>query len=123
MSTENGFALVIERWHPLADTVADCLRQRGFEVVVATTHAGAAALALECPPVDFLVAAVPAPGEGHDGAYLAKARKKSPGVGVVVMVSDSGEPVNDAPPAAVRIVKPFDRSELEAAIDRALVCV
>jgi len=115
-----GFAIVVEPHHPLALTVADCLRQRGFEVAVAGTHVGGAALAASHGQVDCLVAAVPAPGEDHMGAYLAEARETNPNLPVVVMLSDPKENVSDAPKAAVKIIKPFSVLALAAAIERAL---
>ena len=39
---------------------------------------------------------------------------------MVAMLSDPNEPMEDAPVTAVKIVKPFSRTELEAAIDLAL---
>ncbi len=113
-------AVVIEPRHSLAETVAEALRDRGYEVVVAANHVGAAAQVIDRDHVHFLVAAVPAPGEDRTGAYLAVAREKNPGLAVVAMLSDPNEPVDDAPATAVKIVKPFSRSELEAAIDLAL---
>jgi DNA-binding response OmpR family regulator len=116
----SGYAIVIEPHHPLAETVADCLRTRGFSVGIAGTHAGGAALALSHGGVDFLAAAVPAPGESHDGAYLAEARNANPDIGVVIMLSDPKEDISDAPPHAVKIEKPFSLTQLSAAVERAM---
>lgn len=113
-------AVVIEPHAPLAETVADALRMRGFDVLVATTHVGAAASVVDQSGVHFLAAAVPAPGENQDGAYLAHARAKNPGLAVVVMVSDLAEVTDGVPLDAVTILKPFDRAELESAISRAM---
>lgn len=117
------YAIVIEPHSPLADTVADVLRKRGYQVAVAGTHAGAAALALSHGRVDFLAAAVPAPGESHSGAYLEEARKANPDLAVLVMLSDPKEDISDAPPLAAKIVKPFSVLELGAAVVRALARV
>src|SRR4051812_27980382 len=57
------YAVVIESHHPLAEGVADCLRQRGYTVGIAGTHASGAAWAASRDHVHFLVAAVPAVGE------------------------------------------------------------
>jgi hypothetical protein len=62
---------------------------------------------------------VPAPGESHSGAYLDEARKKNPGLAVVIMLSDPHENIDDAPPGAVQLIKPFDRAQLDAAIIKA----
>lgn len=116
-----SFAVVIEPRPTVADTVADCLRRDGYEVMVTSTHVGAAASVITHERVDFLVAAVPAPGEDRSGAYLAEARAKNPGMGIVIMLSDPEEPTEDAPLTAIRLVKPFDRAELERAIKQAQI--
>ncbi|UPG88245.1 hypothetical protein L2Y96_12525 [Luteibacter aegosomaticola] len=113
-------AVVIEPSSALAQTVAEVLGQRGFETLTASTHAGGARQVEQVARVDFLAAAVPAPGEGHAGAYLEEARRKNASMKVVVMLSDPDEPVDDAPRGAVRIIKPFSRDELMAAVDRAM---
>ena len=113
-------AVVIEPRLSLAETVADALRVRGYEVMVAANHVGAAAQVIARDHVHFLVAAVPAPGEDRSGAYLAVAREKNPGLAVVAMLSDPTEPAEEAPATAVKIVKPFSRTQLENAIDLAL---
>lgn len=113
-------AIVIEPRPALANTVADALIRHGFETLIASTHAGGAALAAPHDRVDFLVAAVPAPGEDHQGSYLEEARAKNPRLAVVVMLSDPGESIDDAPPSAVKLVKPFDRHQLEQAIEEAM---
>lgn len=117
---DHGFAIVIEPHHPLAQTVADCLRTRGFHVAIAGTHVGGAALATSHGKVAFLAAAVPAPGESHVGAYLAQARATNPALAALIMLSDPNEDVTDAPPRAAKIVKPFAVAELRDAIERAL---
>lgn len=113
-------AVVIEPRDALAQTVAEVLRQRGFEVLTASTHAGGARQVEHVARVDFLAAAVPAPGEDHAGAYLEAAREKNHAMAVVVMLSDPCEPADDAPTGAVPIIKPFSRNELIGAIDHAL---
>ncbi|QDE39673.1 response regulator transcription factor [Luteibacter pinisoli] len=114
-------AIVIEPNPDLAATVAQCLATRGFIVSCATTHAGAAELALAQWRVDFLVAAVPAPGEDRHGAYLSEAAKENPGMGIVIMLADPYELAKDAPSSAVHLVKPFSVAELDKAIDRATI--
>lgn len=112
-------AVVIEPHPIVADTVADCLRDHGYDVLCVPTHLGAAAVVIDRERVDFLAAAVPAPGEDRSGAYLAVARLKNPGMAIVVMLSDPDEPTEDAPLTAARLIKPFDRQALNRAIDEA----
>jgi CheY-like chemotaxis protein len=114
-------AVVIEPSVSLADTLLESLEQRGYEVLAAGTHSGAAQHVIERDRVDVLIAAVPAPGEDRSGAYLADALLKNPGMAVVVMLSDPTEVAEDAPESAVRLLKPFDRSQLDEALDRAAV--
>lgn len=119
MLISNALAMVIEPRPIVADAVADCLRVRGYDVLVAPTHGGAAASVIARERVDFLVAAVPAPGEDRSGAYLAEARLKNAGMAIVIMLSDPQEPTEDAPLTAIRLIKPFDRAELERALAQA----
>jgi DNA-binding response OmpR family regulator len=119
MSNPKPLAVVIEPRSPLAGTLAEALHANGFEVLVASTHAGAARLVAQSK-VDFLIAAIPAPGEDHAGAYLEEARGKNPALAVVVMLSDPNEATDGAPASAVHLIKPFDRVQLEAAIRQAM---
>lgn len=104
----------------LADTLADALRSRGFEVLVAATHVGGAQSALDYAQVDVLIAAVPAPGDDRTGAYLAHARALNPSLRTIVMLSDPAEDVPEAPPDARRLIKPFTVIQLEEALDQVL---
>lgn len=119
MTTPKPLAVIIEPRSPLAGTLAEALHGRGYEVVVASTHAGAARLVVSQDKVDFLIAAVPAPGEDHAGAYLEEARAKNPDLAVVIMLSDPNEGTDGAPATAIRLVKPFDMTQLAHAIDEA----
>lgn len=120
-STLPPIAIVVEPRATLADTVADALRSRGFEVLVAATHVGGAQSALDHAQVDVLIAAVPAPGEDRTGAYLAHARALNPSLRTIVMLSDPAEDAPEAPQDAQRLIKPFTVIELEEALDQALV--
>lgn len=119
-TTPPPIAVIIEPRATLADTIADALRKRGFEVLVASTHAGGAQSALGHAMVDFLIAAVPAPGEDRTGAYLADARDRNASLKTVVMLSDPKEDAQEAPLGAIRLTKPFTVGELEEAIAQAL---
>lgn len=112
-------AVVIEPRPMLADTVADALRTRGYEVLVASTHSGGAKAVLADAQVAFLVAAIPAPGEDRSGAYLADVRAKNPQMKTVVMLSDPEEDASEAPIGAIKLVKPFTIDELNEALDQA----
>lgn len=64
----------------------------------------------------MVVAAVPAPGESRQGAYLLDARDENPRMCVVVMLSDPIASAAGAPVQAVQLVKPFSVVELERSI-------
>lgn len=113
-------AMIIEPRAMLADTVADALRVRGYDVFVAATHSGGARAVLANAQVDLLVAAIPAAGEDRSGSYLADARARNPALKTVVMLSDPEEDATDAPVGAIRLLKPFTVEQLEEALDKAI---
>jgi DNA-binding response OmpR family regulator len=117
------YAVVIESHHTLAEGIAESLRQRGYVVGIASTHAGGAAWAASRDKVDFLVATAPAAGESTDGAYLAEARTGNPAIGFIVLTSDNDDRMANVPRDAVAIRKPFSSLELSNAIDRATTMV
>jgi DNA-binding NtrC family response regulator len=117
------YAVVIESHHTLAEAIAECLRQRGYVVGIASTHAGGAAWAASRDKVDFLVASVPAANESMDGPYLAEARMGNPAIGFIVVTTDNDEGMANVPRDAVTIQKPFSALELADAIDRATTMV
>lgn len=111
-----GIAVVIEPRADLASTVCDFLTTYGYRAISAPTHAEAAKRAIEHHEVALLAASVPAPDESRAGIYLEEAARKNPGMTVVLMLSDPHQVANDAPAQSIRIVKPFDRETLIAAI-------
>jgi DNA-binding response OmpR family regulator len=112
---ESPFAVVIEPSATLAETVSDVLERHGYSVAVAATHVGGASAA-EGHFVAMLVAAVPAPGESLEGAYLAEARESNPDMLMIVMLSDPTASLDSVPPQAAQVVKPFSVAELERTI-------
>jgi DNA-binding response OmpR family regulator len=112
-------AVVIEPRSSLAGTVAEALHRRSYQVLLASTHAGAAGLVASHETVSFLIAAVPAPGEDGTGAYLEEARARNPRMGVVVMLSDPREAMDGTPAGAGLLYKPFDLLQLNTAITAA----
>lgn len=112
----HGIAVVIEVRPDLAETVCDFLTSYGYLAISAPTHAEAAKRAVEHHQVALLAASVPAPDENRAGIYLDEAARKNPGMAVVLMLSDPLEVADDAPAQSIRIVKPFGREELIAAI-------
>jgi len=114
--TREGTAIVIEPRADLADAVCDLLRGFGYEAISAPTHAEGAARAKLAGTVRLLAATVPAPDESRSGIYLQEALKKNPRMAIVLMLSDHLEKSEGEPQQAAKIVKPFGRDELLAAI-------
>ena len=114
--TRTGTAIVIEPRADLADSVCNLLRGFGYEAISAPTHAEAAARARQVAMVDLLAATVPAPDESRSGIYLKEALEKNPQMAIVLMLSDHLEKPEGEPPQAAKIVKPFGRETLAAAI-------
>lgn len=111
-----GIAVVVEARKDLAEMVCDLLTSYGYLAISAPTHTEAANRAIEHQKVTLLAASVPAPDESRAGIYLEDAARQSPRMAVVLMLNDPLEEANDAPRQSVRIVKPFSREELMAAI-------
>jgi hypothetical protein len=115
MFRRSGLAVVIELQKDLADTVCDLLTLMGYRAFSERTHAAAAAFVLG-KNVALLAACVPAIDEDRAGIYLKEAVRKSPQMSVVLMLIDKLQTCDDAPRQAVKLVKPFDRDMLTAAI-------
>lgn len=111
-----GTAIVIEPRADLADAVCDLLSGFGYEPISAPTHAEAAARAKLAGVVQLLTATVPAPDESRSGIYLREAMEKNPRMAIVLMLSDPLEQPEDEPEQAEKVVKPFGREALAAAI-------
>lgn len=119
MDFDAPVAIIIEPMADLAEALGDVLTERGFHVLTAATHVGAAALAEgHCP---LLVACVPAPGNRLDLAYLAECRRACGDVATVLLLSDRAEACEGAPLGAVPLLKPFERAELLSAVDAAIL--
>lgn len=59
------------------------------------------------------------PGKTGEAPIFQTPGEKIRGLPVVVMLSDPNEPVDDVPETAAWLVKPFDRTKLERAMDEA----
>lgn len=113
-----GVAIVIEAGE-LVQVICELLESFGYQTISATTHALAAERALAHDEISLLAACVPAPDESRSGIYLEEAATRNAHMAVVLMLSDPLEQSLDAPPCAVRIVKPFGRKTLVEAIELA----
>jgi hypothetical protein len=118
-----GTAIVIEPRADLAQAVCDLLSGFGYEPISAPTHAEAAARAELAGVVQLLTATVPAPDEIRSGIYLREAMERNPRLAIVLMLSDHLEQPEDAPERSEKVVKPFGREALAAAIERSEIKV
>jgi DNA-binding response OmpR family regulator len=118
-SAAHPVAIIIEPQPDLAHTIQDAIAQLGFESLVATTHTGAAVLAVHRRPA-LMVVCVPAPGDLLDGAYLSRCRQERGEIATVLLLSDHGELHDGAPDHAITLLKPFTCAELMLSVDTAL---
>lgn len=113
-----GVAIVIEAGE-LVHVLCELLEGFGYKAIPAATHALAAERALVHDEIALLATCVPAPDESRSGIYLEEASKRNAHMAVLLMLSDPLEQSPDAPPCAVKIVKPFGRRTLIEAIELA----
>jgi DNA-binding response OmpR family regulator len=112
-------AVLIEPQMDLAELVQSILEELGFDVVVAATHERAAwAIQSRCP--QLLVAVVPPHGTHADEAFLGEWRETLGYLPTVVLQADRRVDARWLPRGAMRLLKPFSRSELMLAVDSAL---
>lgn len=114
-------AIVIEPDRLLAGVIDDFLRGQGFDVLLCTTHQGAARAAGAARNTDLLAACVPASDDDRDGAYLHEVRGRQSGrLPTVLMLSDPEAADGTEPADAVRLIKPFSKDEFLRAVQAAL---
>lgn len=114
-------AIVIEPNRLLAGTLDDFLRGQGFDVMLCTTHKGAAEAARASGHTDLLAACIPASDDDRDGAYLDEVRGRQSGrLPTVLMLSDPDAADGTEPPDAVRLIKPFSKDQFVKAVQEAM---
>jgi hypothetical protein len=113
-----GVAIIIEAGE-LVHMLCEFLESFGYQSVAAPSHAEAARRAQAYDHIALLAACVPAPDESRAGIYLEEASSHNPHLAVVLMLSDPLEQSPGAPARAVKLVKPFGRSALIEAIEKA----
>ncbi|WP_242140349.1 PAS domain-containing protein [Sphingomonas sp. TREG-RG-20F-R18-01] len=113
---KRGTILLVEDDGMIRMNTAEMLQQSGF-VVVDAASAEEAMAALHTVPIDALVTDVNLPG--LSGPELAsKARELRPDVRIVFATGDTAAANTDA--GAVLLSKPYDATDLVAAVDQAL---
>ena len=105
--------LLVEDEAIVRTTMADALAELEFDVLEASTSAGA--LARLVPPPDLLLTDLGLP-DGDGFALVAEARRRVPGLPVIVASGQSEAPRQDV----VWLPKPFDLQALRRAVETAL---
>lgn len=112
-------ALVFDRAHFVAETIALVLDLEGYRTVPTVTYRDAKRIFHELPDLSVLVVHADTPGERRGGALLQAAIRDRPGTAIVVVSSRLPQDLAPFPRSAVFLEKPFDRARLLEAIDQA----
>ena len=112
--------LVVEDDEDVAALVVDMLEQLGHHPTLVTTAAAALGALADGRPVDLMFTDVLMPG-GMDGLMLAReARRRRPGLRVLLTTGYTGVAGIDAAAGLPLLRKPYRLDELAAALDRVL---
>ena len=112
-------ALVFDRAHMVADTIAMVLDDAGYTAHAAVTYREAKRVFHELPELSLMVIHADTPGESRGSKLLQAALRERPATAMVVVSSRLPEDLEPFPHTAVFLEKPFDRAQLMDAIDRA----
>lgn len=112
-------ALVFDRAHMVADTIAMVLDGEGYAAHAAVTYRDAKRAFQALPDLSLMVIHADTPGERRGSMLLQAALRERPTTAMVVVSSRMPEDLAPFPQSAVFLEKPFDRAQLLDAIDRA----
>ncbi|HEY4294573.1 hypothetical protein [Luteibacter sp.] len=112
-------ALVFDRAHLVAETIAMVLDDAGYMAHAAVTYREAKRVFHDLPELSLLVIHADTPGERRGGALLQAALRERPATAMVVVSSRMPEDLEPFPLSAVFLEKPFDRAQLLDAVARA----
>lgn len=112
-------ALVFDRAHYVAETIAIVLDAAGYETHPTVTYRDAKQRFHELPDLSLMVIHADTPGERRGGALLQAALRDRPGTAIVVVSSRLPQDLAPFPRTAVFLEKPFDRASLLDAVERA----
>ena len=112
-------ALVFDRAHMVAETIAMVLDDAGYAAHAAVTYREAKRAFHELPELSLMVIHADTPGERRGGALLQAALRERPSTAMVVVSSRLPQDLEPFPLSAVFLEKPFDRAQLLDAVARA----
>ena len=112
-------ALVFDRAHMVAETVALVLSDAGYAARATVTYREAKRAFQELPELALMVIHADTPGERRGGALLQALIRERPDTAIVVVSSRLPQDLEPFPLSAVFLEKPFDRAQLLDAVDRA----
>jgi FixJ family two-component response regulator len=112
-------ALVFDRAHLVADTIAMVLDDAGYAAHPAVTYREAKRVFHDLPELSLMVIHADTPGERRGSMLLQAALRERPATAMVVVSSRMPEDLEPFPRTAVFLEKPFDRAQLLDAIERA----
>lgn len=112
-------ALVFDRAHMVAETVALVLTDAGYAARATVTYRDAKRAVQELPELALMVIHADTPGERRGGTLLHALIKERPHTAIVVVSSRLPQDVGSFPRSAVFLEKPFDRAQLLDAVERA----
>jgi DNA-binding response OmpR family regulator len=110
-------AVVIESDYSLANVLNDVLSDAGYDVILSLSHQNALRKVEGRASVSLLAACVPAKDDDCEGCYLDDRRSnQGQRLATVVMLLDNTEPTPGVPDTAIRLTKPFDRTQFLSAL-------
>lgn len=112
-------ALVFDRAHMVAETVALVLTDAGYKAHATVTYREAKRAFQELPELALMVIHADTPGERRGSALLHALIRERPHTAIVVVSSRLPQDLEPFPRSAVFLEKPFDRAQLLEAVERA----
>ncbi|HEV7779424.1 MAG TPA: hypothetical protein VGO76_21310 [Luteibacter sp.] len=119
MTTSYGSALVVDRASMVAEVVALALSDAGYDAHAAMTYRDATRTFRDLPNLRLLIAHADLPDEPRGGALLNMVASARPDLPIVVISARRASVLPPLPPAAILLLKPFDRAQLMQAIAEA----
>jgi FixJ family two-component response regulator len=112
-------ALVFDRAHMVAETVALVLSDAGYVAHATVTYREAKRAFQELPELAVMVIHADTPGERRGGSLLQALIRERPHTAIVVVSSRLPQDLGPFPLSAVFLEKPFNRAQLLDAVARA----
>lgn len=112
-------ALVFDRAHMVAETVALVLTDAGYAARATVTYRDAKRAFQELPELALMVIHAETPGEHRGSTLLQAVIRERPRTAIVIVSSRPPQDLRPFPLSAVFLGKPFDRAQLLDAVERA----